>query len=154
MNPASRPRTAVCRPSGENRIARQQWAPGGEAKAMRRDSLEKIRGILQKRRAALQRSLADDVNLLRGSTNDTVGDEVDAALETAAGEASSQLAEVESRELLEIENALTRIGEGSYGKCESCEKAIAPARLQALPYATLCIKCAREEERFRVAGPW
>ena len=120
---------------------------------MRRDSLEKIRGILQKRRAALQRSLADDVNLLR-DTNDTVGDEVDAALETAAGEASSQLAEVESRELIEIENALTRIKDGTYGKCESCEKAIAPVRLNALPYATFCIQCARKEERFRQAGRW
>lgn len=121
---------------------------------MRRDSLEKIRGILLKRRTALKRSLADDVNLLRGSTNDTVGDEVDAALETAAGEASSQLAEVESRELLEIENALARIKDGTYGKCESCEKAIAPVRLNALPYATFCIQCARQEERFRQAGRW
>lgn len=120
---------------------------------MRRDSLEKIRKILQKRRAALRQSLANDVNLLR-ETNDVVGDEVDAALETAAGEASSQLAEVESRELVEIENALARIKDGSYGKCESCEKAIAPARLNALPYATLCILCARKEERFRQAGRW
>lgn len=120
---------------------------------MRSGSLEKIRAILLKRRTALKRSLAEDVNLLRGS-NDTVGDEVDAALETAAGEASSQLAEVESRELLEIENALARIKDGTYGKCESCEKAIAPARLNALPYATYCIQCARKEERFRQAGRW
>jgi DnaK suppressor protein len=120
---------------------------------MRRGSLEKIRAILLKRRTALRRSLADDVNLLRGAP-DTVGDEVDAALETAAGEASSQLAEVESRELQEIDNALSRIAEGNYGKCESCEKSIAPPRLTALPYATLCIKCAREEERLRQSGRW
>jgi len=120
---------------------------------MRRDSLERIRAILLKRRSALKKALADDVNLLRG-TNDAVGDEVDAALETAAGEASSQLAEVESRELMEIENALGRIKDGSYGKCEICEKAIAPVRLNALPYATCCIKCAREEERLRQAGRW
>jgi DnaK suppressor protein len=117
---------------------------------MRSGSLEKIRAILLKRRSALRAALADDVNLLRGRT-DVVGDEVDAAVETAAGEASSQLAEVESRELGEIENALARMNEGSYGKCESCEKAIAPARLQALPYATLCINCARQEERFRLS---
>lgn len=118
---------------------------------MRSGSLEKVRAILLKRRTALRRALADDVNLLRGAP-DTVGDEVDAALETAAGEASSQLAEVESRELQEIENALARINEGSYGKCESCEKAIGAPRLSALPYATLCINCARQEERSRSAG--
>jgi DnaK suppressor protein len=118
---------------------------------MRSGSLEKIKTVLMKRRTALRKALADDVNLLRGRS-DAVGDEVDAALETAAGEASSQLAEVESRELREIENALVRMKEGTYGKCESCEKAIAPARLQALPYATLCILCAREDERSRSSG--
>lgn len=120
---------------------------------MRSGSLEKIRAILLKRRTALRKALADDVNLLR-NTNNAVGDEVDAALETAAGEASSQLAEVESRELVEIENALARMKDGTYGKCEACEKAIAPARLNALPYATYCIQCAREEERFRQGGRW
>jgi DnaK suppressor protein len=120
---------------------------------MRSGTLEKVRAILLKRRTALRKALADDVNLLRGTT-DAVGDEVDAALETAAGEASSQLAEVESRELMEIENALARIKDGTYGKCEICGKAIAPARLNALPYATCCINCARQEERFRQAGRW
>lgn len=118
---------------------------------MRSTTLQRIRTLLMKRRDALRRALADDVDLLRGAP-DIVGDEADAALETAAGEASSQLAEVESRELLEIENALSRLKEGSYGKCETCEKAIAPPRLTALPYATLCIKCAREDERLRAAG--
>lgn len=120
---------------------------------MRSSNLEKVRAILLKRRTALRRSLADDVDLLRGS-NDVVGDEVDAALETAAGEASSQLAELESRELVAIENALARMKDGTYGRCDSCEKAIAPPRLNALPYATLCIQCARNEERSRQAGRW
>ncbi len=120
---------------------------------MRTSTLEKTRVLLLKRRDALRRALAEDVDLLRGAP-DVVGDEVDAALETAAGEASSQLAEVESRELHEIENALARMKEGRYGKCENCEKAIAAPRLTALPYATHCIQCAREEERTRSSGRW
>lgn len=111
-------------------------------------NFDKIKAVLVKRRDALRQALAGDVSLLRGAS-EAVGDEVDAALETAAGEASSQLAEVESRELAEIEGALARLKKGTFGKCEACEKAIAPARLQALPYATFCIQCAREEERHR-----
>jgi DnaK suppressor protein len=37
--------------------------------------------------------------------------------------------------------------EGKYGLCETCEENIPLARLQALPYATLCIGCQRESEK-------
>jgi RNA polymerase-binding protein DksA len=45
-------------------------------------------------------------------------------------------------ELKQIDEALQKIEVGSYGICERCKKPIAPARLEALPYATLCIDCA------------
>ena len=44
--------------------------------------------------------------------------------------------------LRKIEHALTRLGEGSYGICEVCGQPIPVARLEALPYATLCVKDA------------
>jgi DnaK suppressor protein len=118
---------------------------------MRKNNMDKIRAVLLKRRDALRQALAGDIHYL-SNTKEQVGDEIDAALDTAAGEASSQLAEVESRELAEIELALTRIKEGHYGKCEDCQKTIGAIRLQALPYATLCINCARNEERHRHSG--
>lgn len=43
--------------------------------------------------------------------------------------------------LLKVKQALTRFDQGTYGICESCETDIDPARLQALPYATLCLRC-------------
>jgi DnaK suppressor protein len=58
-----------------------------------------------------------------------------------------QLAESESKELEQIEAALQRIREGSYGQCEGCSEEIADARLEALPCATLCIVCQRAEEQ-------
>ena len=45
------------------------------------------------------------------------------------------------RLLEQVEGALERFGEGSYGLCEQCEAEIDPARLQALPYVTLCLRC-------------
>ena len=43
--------------------------------------------------------------------------------------------------LAEIEHALAKLDEGSYGKCDICGEAIEPARLEALPQANLCLSC-------------
>ena len=72
---------------------------------------------------------------------------VNAALDSVQDEISSQLAEVESRELTRIEYALERMREGQFGVCEGCGQNIPMARLNALPYATYCIGCQREAER-------
>lgn len=117
----------------------------------RKDALQKLREVLIKRRDALRLALDGDLSLLRdlaGSNSDLI----DAALDTAQDEISSQLAEVESRELGSIENAIKRMDAGDYGKCETCNENIPLARLQALPYATLCIQCQREKEQGQRGG--
>ncbi|MGQ3683603.1 MAG: TraR/DksA family transcriptional regulator [Candidatus Loosdrechtia sp.] len=48
--------------------------------------------------------------------------------------------------LRDIDTALEKIEEGSYGICEMCSKKINKERLKALPHAKLCIDCQREEE--------
>jgi DnaK suppressor protein len=113
----------------------------------RKDALFNMRQILIKRRDALRQALAGDLSLLKELRAQTAGDMVDAALDTAQDEISSQLAEVESRELARIENALERMRAGQYGVCEGCGCKIPLARLNALPYATYCIECQREAER-------
>lgn len=121
----------------------------------RKDAMMALRQILIKRRDALRTALAGDLSLLKELRQQTSGDMLDAALESAHDEISSQLAEVESRELANIENALEQMREGRYGMCETCETTIPLARLQALPYATLCIDCQREAEKEgnRTGGP-
>jgi DnaK suppressor protein len=113
----------------------------------RKDSLFSMRQILVKRRDALRNALAGDLSLLKELRAQAAGDVVDAALDSAQDEISSQLAEVESRELARIENALERMRIGQYGVCEGCGIKIPMARLNALPYATYCIECQRESER-------
>ena len=44
-------------------------------------------------------------------------------------------------QLAEIEHALQKFEEGTYGLCDSCEQPIAPDRLEALPQASLCVDC-------------
>ena len=119
----------------------------------RKDAILSMRQILIMRRDALRTALAGDLSLLKELRAQAAGDVVDAALDSAQDEISSQLAEVESRELASIENALQRMRDGQYGICEGCSCSIPMARLNALPYATLCIECQRETERYgRVAG--
>lgn len=118
----------------------------------RKDAIHTMRQILVKRRDALRKALAGDLSLLKELREQTAGDLVDAALDSAQDEINSQLAEVESRELAQIENALERIRQGHYGVCEMCALKIPLARLNALPYATLCIECQREAEKYGGAG--
>ena len=118
----------------------------------RKDSILNMREVLITRRDALRKALAGDLSLLKELRQQSVGDVVDAALDSAQDEISSQLAEVESRELASIEKALEQMRSGSYGVCEHCNETIPMARLNALPYATSCIECQRLAENGGTPG--
>lgn len=120
----------------------------------RKEALLRLHARLVKRRDALRHALSGDLDSLREyASTFEVGDTADAAIDTANDEISSQLAELESRELEQIENALVRIEKGFYGRCEVCGGKIAEARLNALPYTATCIDCQRESERTGMYGP-
>ena len=52
----------------------------------------------------------------------------------------------ENDTLDQIEAAIERIEDGTYGQCEECGRKIAKPRLEAIPYAALCVRCASQEE--------
>ena len=47
-------------------------------------------------------------------------------------------------QLAKTDHALEKLKDGTYGRCDRCGKAIDPARLEALPQASLCLKCMAE----------
>jgi DnaK suppressor protein len=54
------------------------------------------------------------------------------------------------RDLIDqVDRALSRVEDGSYGSCDNCGRPIEPARLKALPRTLLCTSCKRREERAR-----
>lgn len=112
----------------------------------RKAQLQKMKDVLLRRLDALRQAMNGDDNLLRNFSQQTGGDVVDFACDSANVEIGSQLAEAGAREINRIETALKNLKDGSYGQCEACEKPIPLARLQALPYATLCIHCKRAAE--------
>ncbi len=112
----------------------------------RQETLQRLKDVLLERREMIRESLQQELESLYKFQEPQVGDIGDAALESDSGEISSRIAEVESLELADIERALERMREGAYGNCEACGQNIPIARLQALPYATLCVRCQRQRE--------
>jgi DnaK suppressor protein len=112
----------------------------------RRDALLRLHKTLLSRRDHLRRKLARELANLGETSAETGGDAADAAFEGGSDEMASQLAELDSRELTQIDRALERLKKGGYGLCEGCSCKIPVLRLNALPYTTLCIKCQREME--------
>jgi DnaK suppressor protein len=112
----------------------------------RRDAIRLMRTNLLRRRSAICQSLDLTRSQLHGANDREVGDAVDFALDAEHREISSQLAQVESAEVAAIDVALERMSTGEYGVCEVCDRNIPLARLQAVPYTTLCIDCQRDQE--------
>jgi len=114
----------------------------------RRDALLRLNKTLTARRNELRKRLGSDLAELGSQkvTSAATGDAADAAFDHTGEELSTQLAELETRELNQIERALLRLKQGTYGLCEACGCKIPVARLNVLPYSTLCIKCQRESE--------
>ena len=112
----------------------------------RNKEIQKQRDALLKRRDIIVRALAGDLEMLRELKQQASGDVVDIACDSTQDEISSQLVEVESRELAQIDKALQRMDQGEYGVCDQCGAAIPVTRLKALPYATLCVRCQEQSE--------
>jgi DnaK suppressor protein len=111
--------------------------------------------LLQKRQAVVEAldylhkenpgSLEDQTGeLVSGSADQHMAD---TATETVDREIDYTLEASDGRLLTAIDSALNRIEDGTYGTCVNCGAQIAPERLEAMPWATLCIDCKRKEER-------
>jgi DnaK suppressor protein len=117
---------------------------------------ERFRGLLLERRQAV----IDAIEYLHkenpGSLEDETGELVsgsadqhlaDTATQTVDREIDYTLEEHDERMLTAIDGALRRIDAGTYGVCVNCGAQIPPERLEAMPWATLCIDCKRKEEK-------
>ena len=111
----------------------------------RKDALLRLRERLIAKRDSLRRKLTDDLSHSLPSQG-SGGDVGDAANDGAQNELNSQLAALESRELVQVERAIVLMREGRYGVCENCEESIPITRLKALPFTPLCVDCQRVQE--------
>ncbi len=78
---------------------------------------------------------------------DTTGDVIDVASDVVDGQLLESLGTQDANRLQQINNALDRIKRGKYGLCLKCGKEIPRERLEALPYAFMCVDCKVNDER-------
>ena len=115
---------------------------------------DRFREALLAERARVEAAIQNLHDENPGTLSEDAGEETaydnhlaDTATETYDRELDYTLEENSEHVLEEIEAALKRIEEGTYGICTNCGKPIAVERLEALPWATLCIDCKRDLER-------
>ena len=106
---------------------------------------ERVEGALEFLHHENPSSLEDETGELNSSSVDNHPG--DMATETFDREMDYTLEDNSTAVLTAIDAALRRIDEGSYGTCRRCGRQISEERLEALPYAELCIDCKRESER-------
>jgi len=109
------------------------------------DERERVRSALDNLHVENPGSLQDETGeLVSSSADNHLGD---MATETFDREMGYTLEDNSEGVLAAIEGALERIEAGTYGTCQRCGKPISEERLEALPYAELCIDCKRAVER-------
>ncbi|MCO5168603.1 MAG: TraR/DksA family transcriptional regulator [Planctomycetes bacterium] len=130
-------RKKINEPSEESRVPERVTA----------EVVEEIKVALLQKKAALSRNINSELDEMRtASEGHHLADMDDLGGDANDEETNYKILEIESAELDQIDYALERIDNGSYGVCEECEKPINPERLRALPFASLCITCKRSQE--------
>ena len=122
--------------------------------ALSKEQLKQFRQLLITERAKLAaeiRSIAqDNAKSPREASGDLSAYTVhmaDMAADTYDRELSMNIVSSEQEILYQIDDALKRIDDGSYGLCQQCNELITMSRLKAVPYASLCIACQRVKEQ-------
>jgi DnaK suppressor protein len=123
-------------------------------KKMKKKDLEKYEALLLTKRV----EILEEIGLLKKSgLNSTIKDAsgelssysthmADQGTDSFEREKSFLLASKSGRLIYHIDEALRRIQDKTYGKCQECGQEISQARLEAVPHARLCIACKEKEE--------
>src|SRR6202167_220108 len=98
-------------------------------------------------RIDIDRAESDIASRLGDAVGDAGDDQADVGAKTFEREHELALTHNARELLVQTEQALARIDDGTYGTCESCGEPIGKARLQAFPRAVLCVSCKQREER-------
>lgn len=107
---------------------------------MNKSFLQKMKTLLLEQKNELLKRSGQDADV------DTEGDETDEIQANQLIEMNNQLNSRNNTKLLQIEAALKRIDDKTYGICQDCEEAIPEKRLMMNPYFQTCVSCAEERE--------
>lgn len=118
---------------------------------MRKRDLEKFQKLLEEKRDSLMDKSTRTADEGRQAVIEGGEDYVDDAVTHYTREFLLSLSDLDRRQLHLVDEALVRVGQGSYGECLMCGESINPKRLQAIPWARYCVKCQALAEREELA---
>lgn len=113
----------------------------GELQQIEAELIERRRVLMNDFRAMEEAEAGDASDLSRVSTH-----LADLGSDRASSDVSLASRASASVEIQDIDGALERLRDGTFGQCEECDKAISKGRLEAIPYARLCLPCKQQEE--------
>jgi len=121
--------------------------PKKAAATTRKKFLTKMREQLGELKTKLLSEIDSEMRAEREGNKDEGMDTYDLASEERDREINFILSDRERVKIKQIDDALDRLDEGTYGVCESCGLEIAEERLQAMPFTRLCRDCQQEQEK-------
>ena len=111
---------------------------------------ERLRQILLARRQEVQQQIDELLAQHRADQTrlreESVADNEDLSAQNSNSHQQLSILEVRNQVRLQLDTALQRLEEGTYGLCEDCQRPITEERLKALPFARRCIDCQRHAE--------
>ncbi len=112
-----------------------------------------IKEKLIRMRDQLLEEILENIKMESDTLKSEIGDLYDLADEERNRQLSLLLSNRDRRKLIDIEGAIQRIEEDTYGFCEECGDKISPERLKIMPFAHLCVDCQfvleKETERLK-----
>jgi DnaK suppressor protein len=118
-----------------------------KAARMTKKEMEKYRRLLEEKKAALSAELAKTRSAEEETTEESTQDIADKAVSSYTREFLYSLTDGERSTLLQIDDALGRVEDGSYGLCLNCGSLMTEKRLNAVPWAPYCLDCQELSEK-------
>jgi DnaK suppressor protein len=114
--------------------------------------MEKYRRLLEQKKTSLSSDLAKTRNAEEETTEESTQDIADKAVSSYTREFLYSLSDADRNTLLQIDQSLERIEVGTYGQCRNCGSPISEKRLNAVPWAQLCVECQELSEKGLLEG--
>jgi DnaK suppressor protein len=164
QKPLKKGKTALAKPVAKKTILKKKAATSRKSRTVTKSSASKKRSEKiseEERKIALRRSLiakreqivkeakSEISKYIKGETRqlvDTALDDGDWSVVDLSEEISLRQLNAHKETLQKIDEALLKLGEGTYGICEDCGEAISEKRLKILPFAIYCIDCQERRE--------
>lgn len=143
---ATKAKTAPVKPTAKRPAAKKSAI---KSVTFKKDMTRILLGEKSKIVQEVSNKIKDEANTSKSKT----GDIYDIASSERERELSLTLGDRDRGKLPEIEDALERLEDGSYGECEECEEPIAQNRLRILPFTRVCVECqSKLEIDIRIKG--